>query len=707
MDIAFTHNLKQSDAEEQAEFDTAETVEAIRAALTRLGHQVDLVEVSGPPSRVLARLEALSPDLVFNTAEGDAGRYREGFYPGVFDELGLPFTGSDAYVCTLTLDKHLTKRVASDGGVPVPRSRLVLAEADLDGAELAFPVLVKPNFEGSSKGVTQDSVAEDAAALAGKVRAALARYPAGLLVEEFVAGRDVTVPFIEGVEANPEGVLGAVEYLFAPEAMRTRRYAIYDYALKNRESDFVSVRCPAKLAPETEARLLELSARLRRLLGIRDFGRFDFRVTPGGEVFFIEANALPSLEPGAGIYAAARRAGLRQTHDALEAIVASALRRRGLPQWRPAGGPPKPRLRVGFTYNVKRNPPSADPATDAEAEFDAPKTLDAIRGAINSYGHEVVDLEANPDLPARLAAAGVDFVFNVAEGIRGRSREAQVPAILDLLDIPYTGSDAATLALAHDKGLAKRILRAEGVPTPPFAVLTTGKERLPKELSFPLLVKPAAEGSSKGVTAAGVVEDENALRNAARELIERYGQAALVEEFLPGREFTVALLGENRPRVLPPMEIVFSPEAGARPVYAYETKLEPNRLISYQAPAEVTPALRRELERVARRVFMGLDCRDVARVDLRLDAQGRVYFLECNPLPGLTPGWSDLCLIAESANMDYRTLIGEILAGAVRRYKEKKRLLMKRAAERDDPPGTRNDPQPQAAPAAPAAGAGD
>lgn len=673
--IAFTHNLKQSASEEEAEFDTLETVQAIRDALTRSGHQVELVEVGGPASLTVARLEALNPDLVFNTAEGRLGRFREAFYPGIFEQLGIPFTGSDAYVCTLTLDKQLTKKVVSDAGVPTPRARLVLQPSDLEALNLRFPLIVKPNYEGSSKGVTQDSIVEDMKALRERALAWLKRFPAGVLVEEFVEGRDVTVAWIEGVSPETGGVLSPAEYVFADAAKAGRRWQIYDYQLKNEASDQVDVRVPADLPPAVRDALVGYARTAVQCLGLRDFGRVDFRLTPENSIYFIEVNALPSLEPGAGIYAAGALAGLREVDDVLDAIVASAERRhRIVPREKMRRGVRK--LRVGFAYNEKRLKPGADPATDTEVEYDSPKTLDAIRQAIESYGHEVVDLEAKPEFPAMVAVADVDVVFNVAEGIRGRSREASIPAVLELLDIPYTGSDAATMALTLDKGLAKRIVRDAGVRTPRWVPLETGKERIPAELAYPVIVKPMAEGSSKGVLQNSVVHSEEELRQTALELIRRYRQPALAEEFLSGREFTVALLGENRPKVLPPMEILFSEKAGKFPIYTYHHKLEPVEEVRYQAPAKIDDRLRNDIERVARRAWAALDCRDVARIDIRLDAEGRANFIECNPLPGLTPGWSDLCLISDSANIDYRTLIGEILSGAIRRFKEKRKVLL-------------------------------
>src|SRR5574338_44807 len=209
MRIALTHNLRLSDAEDEAEFDTHETVDALAGGIERLGHRVERIEVSGPASRTVARLEAFGPDLIFNTAEGRRGRFREAFFPALFDELGMPYTGSDAYALALTLDKQLTKLVLAQHGVPTPRWQYVEDPSRLQVNALRYPVIVKPNFEGSSKGITQDSVVEDPLRLHAVVADALARYPAGVLVEEFVVGRDVTVPYLEAAAQDRGGAGGA------------------------------------------------------------------------------------------------------------------------------------------------------------------------------------------------------------------------------------------------------------------------------------------------------------------------------------------------------------------------------------------------------------------------------------------------------------------------------------------------------------------
>ncbi|HVI76177.1 MAG TPA: ATP-grasp domain-containing protein [Anaeromyxobacteraceae bacterium] len=697
MRIALTHNLRLTDSEEEAEFDTRETVDALASAIERLGHRVERIEVSGPASRTVARLEAFGPDLIFNTAEGRRGRFREAFFPALFDELGMPYTGSDAYALALTLDKQLTKLVLAQHGVSTPRWQYVERPEQLQVNALRYPVMVKPNFEGSSKGITQDSVVEDPLRLHEVVAAALAKYPAGLLVEEFIVGRDVTVPFLEGAAPERGGVLQPVEYVIDTAIAGERRHAIYDYELKTKLDRAVSVRAPAKLARAQKERIQEQASAVFRVLGVRDLGRIDFRVGEDGRVYFLEINALPSLEPGAGIYVAAALEGLH-ADGVLGAVIQSAVARYDLAEPRSRRGRPRraERLKVGFAFNVKRVTPDLSGDGDDEAEYDSPKTLQAIREAIASYGHEVVDLEATSDLPIQLASTPVDVVFNIAEGFKGRNRESQVPALLELLDIPYTGSDPAALSVSLDKALAKRMVRTHGILTPSYLVMHSGKERLPKELGFPLLVKPVAEGTSKGVTKKSVVRDEIEMREVAREMIAKYRQPALVEEYIGGREFTVGMLGERRPRVLPPMEIVFLDRDDPTPIYSFEMKQDWNEKIRYEVPAKLEGRELERLERAARECFTALGCRDVARIDFRMDPEGRIYFIESNPLPGLAPGWSDLVLIAQAAGIDYRALIGEILSFAIRRYQERERERERArraqiAASREVAPDRRDD----------------
>jgi len=679
MRLALTHNLRLTDSEDEAEFDTRETIDAFSIALERLGHRVERIEVSGPASRTAARLEAYSPDMIFNTAEGRRGRFREAFYPALFDELGFPYTGSDAWVLAVTLDKSLTKLVLREHGVISPKGQFIEESSELKVDGWRFPVIVKPNFEGSSKGITQESVVEDKQRLKALVEKQLAKFPAGVIIEEYIPGKDLTVAFLEKA---PSQVLTPVEYVIEESELKKRKYRIYDYDLKSVNYNAVNVRCPADFPAHVLERAQDMARKAYKALGVRDLGRIDFRVAEDGQVYFIEINALPSLEPGAGIYAAAALEGLH-TDGVLAKVLESAVARWGVTDPRKARSRPprKGPLRVGFTYNVKRVKPALDGTRDEEAEYDAPHTIQAVREAIAAAGHEVIDLEATADLPSLIETTKPDLVFNMAEGIKGRNRESQVPALLELLDIPYSGSDPAALNIALDKALAKKIIRQHGILTPNFFTMVSGKERLPKDVKFPLIVKPVAEGSSKGVHATSVVENEQELREEAQKMIAKYDQPALVEDYIGGREFTVGMLGERRPKVLPPMEVVFLDLKETRPVYSFEFKQDWSSKIRYDVPAVLEPQQLKALERAARESFISLGCRDVARVDFRMDESGKIYFLECNPLPGLTPGWSDLVLISKAAGIEYNALIAEILSGAIRRYKERERERRSEARE--------------------------
>lgn len=473
MRIALTFSALGPGRAGEPEVNTTATLDLLSAALTRLGHDVERVDVSGSPARVIARLEASPPDLVINLAQAQRGRSRDALFPAIFDELGLPCVGPDTATFCLFVEKL-------------------------------------------ARGASIDDAA--------------------------------------------------------------------------------------------------------RVLVKRACKRFGL------------------TEPAEG---AARRQ--------------------------------KRSLRVGLVYNMKRE------AVEAEAEFDSPKTIAAIGEALTSHGHTVVPLESGPDLPMSLASARPDVVFNVAEGRHGRGREAQVPALCEMLGIPHTGSEAATLSICLDKSIAKQILRAAGIATPEWQLLTTGKEKL-KSFRYPVIVKPNAEGTSKGITSASVVHDEATARAAAKAMIEKYGQPALVEEYIRGREVTVGLLGEKRPRVLPIMEVVLI-GLGDYPVYGYEEKQEFTSRTRFDCPASLSPAEQKRVEKTARDTFAALGCRDVARVDMRLAEDGTAFVLEVNPLPGLAPGFSDLCMIAAKAGIDHRGLIGEILAGALKR-----RELVKAAPHAAAPP---------------------
>ena len=324
MRIAFTYSLKTAATEDQAEYDTPETVSMIEAALRRLGHEVLLIEASGTVAELVAELERSRPDLIFNTAEAGTGRAREAFYPSLFQRLGIPYTGSDAYACTVTLDKHLTKMLVATHGVRVPGWIFARSMNDLAGCDLRFPIIVKPNFEGSSMGITADSVVEDMATLELRTSEALARFRDGVMVEEYITGRDIVVPYLELVSPETGGILEPAEYVYPAS---DRRFTIFELEMKMRGFSDVKVHVPATLSAEQRAEAMRSSRTCVEVLGVRDLGRMDYRIDESGTLYFLEMNALPSLEPGASIYLSGELAGLNGVDGVMEVVIASAAKR--------------------------------------------------------------------------------------------------------------------------------------------------------------------------------------------------------------------------------------------------------------------------------------------------------------------------------------------------------------------------------------------
>jgi D-alanine-D-alanine ligase len=291
---------------------------------------------------------------------------------------------------------------------------------------------------------------------------------------------------------------------------------------------------------------------------------------------------------------------------------------------------------------------------------------------------KVVRLEANEDFPDRLRHAKPDIVFNIAEGFRGVNREAHVPAICEFYGIPYTGSDPFTLSLCLDKARAKETLAFHGIPTPRFALVKTLSELAPRTagLRLPLFVKPLHEGSSKGITDANLCRDSRQLLAQCRFLLENYSQPVLVEEYLPGKEFTCAVLGNgDEATVLPIVGMNFEtlPE-GALPIYSFDAKFvwdrPENPLDIFECPTRITRKLQASIERVTLDAFRVLGCRDWARIDVRLDSSGVPNIIEANPLPGILPDPADnSCLpkAARAAGIGYDELIQSCLRYAAAR----------------------------------------
>jgi D-alanine-D-alanine ligase len=316
-------------------------------------------------------------------------------------------------------------------------------------------------------------------------------------------------------------------------------------------------------------------------------------------------------------------------------------------------------------------------ARDEFAEWDSPTTIAAVEAALSRLG-KVIRLEAKEDFPERLRQANPDIVFNIAEGFHGVNRESHVPAICEFYGIPYSGSDPFTLTLCLDKARTKETLTFHGIPTPRFAVVERVEDlgAVSEQLAFPLFVKPLHEGSSKGITDANLCFDRAHLSRQTAFLLENYRQPVLVEEYLPGKEFTCAVVGNgDDATVLPIVGMNFETlPKGALPIYSFDAKFvwdrPENPLDIFQCPARITRELQASIERVTLDAFRVLGCRDWARIDVRLDASGKPNVLEVNPLPGILPDPADnSCLpkAARAAGIGYEELIQNCLKYAAAR----------------------------------------
>ncbi len=323
---------------------------------------------------------------------------------------------------------------------------------------------------------------------------------------------------------------------------------------------------------------------------------------------------------------------------------------------------------VGLTYDLKPEPaPQETEPEDAYAEFDAPATVEVIAEAIRAGGHEVVRLGNFPQVLAALDTLHVDLVFNIAEGTGGRNRESQIPLVLEARGVPCVGADALSLGISLDKVVAKQVFLAEGIPTPRYFVVHDASPLTASPLPFPLIVKPRHEGSSKSLSEKSRVQSLEALKSQADWLIRTYRQPALVEEFIAGTEFTVAVIGNDPPEALPAVQIEMdgSTELGDR-FYTFSRISAPG--LVYRCPSAIPPTLEAELRTLAVRAYQAIDCRDLGRVDFRVDRQGRPSVLEINPLPSLST--EDVFMtIATHLGVPYPAMVQRILNAAIARYR--------------------------------------
>ncbi len=323
-------------------------------------------------------------------------------------------------------------------------------------------------------------------------------------------------------------------------------------------------------------------------------------------------------------------------------------------------------MRIGVTYDLRADYLAQGLSEEETAEFNSEVTIEAICGALTALGHDPVRIGGIRPLTQALAAGERwEAVFNICEGLKGVAREAQVPALLEAYDIPYVFSDPLTLAIALDKSWAKRIVRDAGIPTAPFWVVNHLAEVDAIDLTYPLFLKPVAEGSGKGVDEHSRVDDKRQLRATAASLLARFDQPVLVESFLPGREFTVGITGTGADaRVLGVMEIA-PKENFVGHGYGLENKEQWEDKVDVRL-VEDDDAL--AAGAVALAAWRALRCRDGGRIDVRADAAGIANFIEVNPLAGLRPHYSDLCFIADFKGLTYVELIGLFMDSFLARH---------------------------------------
>jgi D-alanine-D-alanine ligase len=347
-------------------------------------------------------------------------------------------------------------------------------------------------------------------------------------------------------------------------------------------------------------------------------------------------------------------------------------------------------FRVALLANLKHNAPSFDGmAEDQWDDLDSEKTVDSLVDAIRAGGHTCEFFEGNLSILETLPKYKPDICFNICEGHFGDAREAQIPTLLEMIRIPYTGSKVLTLALALDKPMTKRVISFHDLPTPEFQTFERIDEPLAPEMTFPLFVKPSREGTGMGVSRDSIVNNDGEMREQISIIIEKYKQPALVERYIEGREVTVGFIGnlvrpvahrlpddENARRIqaglhfLPPMEVDLTPFTESDMVYSNRLKVDLADKLNYLCPAPISEDLKYQLNWLAAAVFRVIGALDVSRVDFRLDIHDdlKPYILEINPLPGLSPVISDLVIEAAGEGIGHTELVNMILDAALKRY---------------------------------------
>jgi D-alanine-D-alanine ligase len=338
-------------------------------------------------------------------------------------------------------------------------------------------------------------------------------------------------------------------------------------------------------------------------------------------------------------------------------------------------------MNIGISYDLKESVAASpdfpgkelknrkEQPEDAFEEYDSLETVEAIKAALEAKGYSVVCLGGGRDFLNHILNEKIDFVFNISEGLGNfRSREAQVPSVLEMMDIPYSGADPQCLAVCLDKNLTKKIVSLAGVCTPKWCVI--GDDQLQnmdwKALPYPAFVKPVWEGSSKGIRLNSLVRNPDQAKEVVTDLIHKYLQPVLIEEFIRGEEITVGMVGNRQPEIIGIMRVV-PHQKDVDFVYSLEVKRDYVKLVDYECPARLENKTIQMIQEFSLKAFRVLECRDFARLDYRISSDGTPYFLEINPLAGLNPRSSDLVIMANLVGIRYNDLIGSILDAALRR----------------------------------------
>src|SRR4030042_521167 len=329
-------------------------------------------------------------------------------------------------------------------------------------------------------------------------------------------------------------------------------------------------------------------------------------------------------------------------------------------------------MKIGLAYDLKEAVvPASSCPEDTLDEYDAPEAVAAIADALENLGHSVVKLGGGKEFIANILQNNVDFVFNISEGLGNhKSREAQVPSILEMLDIPYSGSDPQCLAICLDKPLTKKLVAAAGIRTPKWQLIKNNKqlkEIRNDDLPLPAFVKPAYEGSSKGIRLGSRAETAVQIAEIATGLLDYYKQPVMVEEFIAGDEVTVGIVGNSPPKVLGIMRVL-PKHRSTYFIYSIEVKREWEQLVDYECPARLETVTLKEITNSSLKIFEALGCRDFARLDFKLSSEGVPYFLEINPLAGLNPKRGDMPIMANKLGWTYKAIISAILNAALQRY---------------------------------------